>query len=174
MKTDHFRYAIDRVLEFEGGYVNDPDDLGRETNFGVSRRSYPEIDIAALTRAEAVAIYRRDFWDPNRYGEIEDRDLAAKMLSLAVMAGGRRANRLAQIALNTAAEPAAPPPDVYITTRRPSLLNDGIMGAKTIAAVNAFPDPVRLLDRIRLLAALHFIGIGRAKYTIGWLNRALA
>ena len=59
-----FGPAIDFVLRWEGGYVNHPDDPGGETNFGISKRAHPDVDIAALTRAEAVEIYRREYWNP--------------------------------------------------------------------------------------------------------------
>ena len=55
--------AISRVIQREGGYVNDPDDIGGETNFGISKRAYPKLDIANLTEAEAARIYKRDYWD---------------------------------------------------------------------------------------------------------------
>lgn len=57
-----FEQAVAHVLREEGGYANNPVDPGGETKFGISKRSYPHLDIAALTQAEAVAIYRRDFW----------------------------------------------------------------------------------------------------------------
>jgi lysozyme family protein len=59
-----FDTAIARVLANEGGYTsglaNDP---GGETNFGISKRSYPNVDIKNLTRDGAIVIYRADFWD---------------------------------------------------------------------------------------------------------------
>jgi len=59
-----FDRAVDLVLQLEGGYVNDPRDPGGETKYGISKRSYPDVDIAALTREDAIAIYHRDFWMP--------------------------------------------------------------------------------------------------------------
>ena len=41
-----FDDIIEVVLEHEGGYVNDPKDPGGETNFGVAKRSHPDVDIA--------------------------------------------------------------------------------------------------------------------------------
>src|SRR5207248_918577 len=38
---------------------------GGETNFGISKRKYPTLDIKNLTDLGAVAIYRRDYWDRN-------------------------------------------------------------------------------------------------------------
>lgn len=57
-----FDTAIARVLKNEGGYVNHVNDPGGETNFGISKRSYPNVDIKNLTREQAIEIYRRDFW----------------------------------------------------------------------------------------------------------------
>lgn len=37
--------AFKEVLGFEGGYVDDPEDKGGETKFGISKRSYPYVDI---------------------------------------------------------------------------------------------------------------------------------
>ena len=54
----NFEDAFDRLISHEGGYVNDPLDPGGETKFGISKRSYPTLDIAALTREDARAIYR--------------------------------------------------------------------------------------------------------------------
>lgn len=58
-----FDQAFDRLMGHEGGYVNHPADPGGETNWGISKRSYPAVDIARLTREQAKTIYRRDFWD---------------------------------------------------------------------------------------------------------------
>lgn len=58
-----FDEVFDRLLGHEGGYVNDPDDPGGETNWGISKRSYPDVNIKELTRDGAKTIYRRDFWD---------------------------------------------------------------------------------------------------------------
>lgn len=55
--------AIAFVLSQEGGYVNDPKDPGGETNFGISKRSYPNLDIANLTIDDAKNIYQRDYWN---------------------------------------------------------------------------------------------------------------
>ncbi len=58
-----FDTAFDRLIGHEGEYVNDPDDPGGETKWGISKRSYPHLDIANLSREDARAIYRKDFWD---------------------------------------------------------------------------------------------------------------
>lgn len=59
----------DKVLSFitspdiEGGYVNNPKDPGGETKYGISKRSYPELDIKNLTKEQAKTIYKRDYYD---------------------------------------------------------------------------------------------------------------
>jgi hypothetical protein len=55
--------AIERVLGREGGFVNDPTDRGGATNFGISSKSYPNIDVSKLTKEQAAGIYKRDYWD---------------------------------------------------------------------------------------------------------------
>ena len=57
-----FEAAVSSVLKHEGGFVDHPDDPGGATNFGISQRSYPELDIKALTRQDAMRIYERDYW----------------------------------------------------------------------------------------------------------------
>ena len=58
-----FSSNIGALLKREGGYVNDPNDPGGETNFGITKKTYPNLDIRNLTQADAIAIYQRDFWD---------------------------------------------------------------------------------------------------------------
>lgn len=57
-----FETCFDRLLGNEGGYSNDPADPGGETNWGVSKRAYPDVDIKNLTRDGAKELYMRDFW----------------------------------------------------------------------------------------------------------------
>ncbi len=59
---EHFNLAVEFVLVREGGYVNDPNDLGGETKFGISKRKYPDIDIKNLTIEKAKDIYYNFYW----------------------------------------------------------------------------------------------------------------
>jgi lysozyme family protein len=58
--------AFDRAFEWtivqEGGKVDDPDDSGGPTRWGISRKSYPSVDLDKLTIADAKQIYYRDYW----------------------------------------------------------------------------------------------------------------
>jgi len=60
---NNFQKAIEFVMKWEGGYVNNPKDPGGETNFGISKASYPEEDIKNMTLTRAIEIYKRDYWD---------------------------------------------------------------------------------------------------------------
>lgn len=57
-----FERCIGFVFRHEGGYSNDPRDSGQETNFGISKRAYPDLDIKGLTEDAAKEIYRKDYW----------------------------------------------------------------------------------------------------------------
>ena len=48
-----FDEIIEVTLHHEGGYVHDPKDLGGETNYGIAKRFYPDVDIKNLTKDEA-------------------------------------------------------------------------------------------------------------------------
>lgn len=65
-----FDDAFERVVGHEGGYVNNPKDPGGETKYGITKRTYPKENIKAMTLDRAKAIYRRDFWDKARCGEL--------------------------------------------------------------------------------------------------------
>jgi len=69
-----FNTAFDRLINHEGGYSDDPRDLGnwtggkvgagelKGTKFGIASHSYPYLDIRNLTLTQAKEIYHRDFW----------------------------------------------------------------------------------------------------------------
>lgn len=96
-----FDLAFDRLLGSEGGYVNDPRDPGGETNWGISKRAYPHLDIRHLTRDGAKAIYLRDFWTRIHADELYD-GVAFQTFDFAVNSGIETAVRLLQRALGVA------------------------------------------------------------------------
>jgi len=61
MKKD-FDKALKFVLKWEGDYSNDPRDPGGETKYGISKRSYPELNISKLTLKQAKEIYYQNYW----------------------------------------------------------------------------------------------------------------
>lgn len=57
--------ALDTSRANPTGYVNNPHDDGGETNFGLSKRANPDLDIKNLTLDQAVAAYRARYWTPH-------------------------------------------------------------------------------------------------------------
>ncbi|MBP8288552.1 MAG: glycoside hydrolase family 108 protein, partial [Chromatiaceae bacterium] len=109
-----FPDCIAHVLAAEGGLVNDPKDPGGVTKFGISQRSYPALNIRALSLDEAKAIYQRDYWDKVQ-GEALPAGLDLLLLDHAVNAGPARAIRLLQHLVGVP--------------------EDGVMGPVTLAGV---------------------------------------
>jgi len=96
-----FITTVERSLSVEGGYVNDPNDPGGETKFGISKRSYPELDIRSLTREDAVAIYFRDFWNIIN-GDKLPASIGYQLFDFAINSGCNTAIRYLQRAIGVA------------------------------------------------------------------------
>lgn len=83
--------SIDKALEFtlkwEGGYVNDPDDAGGETKFGIAKRFFPHLDIKNLTLEEAKSIYESQYWTRVGCPWMKDAKLAIVAFDTAVNCG---------------------------------------------------------------------------------------
>jgi lysozyme family protein len=97
-----FDYSFSRLIVVEGGYVNDPVDRGGETKYGISKRSYPDIDIKNLTLDQAKGIYYKDFWLKTKLDCVRNYEVASKLLDIAVNFGPERAYEIAQRALRSA------------------------------------------------------------------------
>ncbi|HFU77482.1 MAG TPA: hypothetical protein ENK68_03160 [Epsilonproteobacteria bacterium] len=152
-----FNKAIEKTLINEGGYVNDPQDRGGETNFGISKRSYPNVDIKNLTVAGAKEIYKRDYWDRIRGDEIQSQRVAFSLFDTAVNMGVRTASKLIQQCVGT----------------HP----DGKIGNITLAAVNK-EDEEKLLLRFTLAKVARYTYLAKTRatnrrYLLGWISRAL-
>ena len=61
------------MIEFEGGYTNDPYDKGGETKYGIAKTYYPNEDIKNLTMERAKQIYFKDYWTKNKCESISPR-----------------------------------------------------------------------------------------------------
>lgn len=151
-----FRAAIDLVLAHEGGYVNDARDPGGETNFGISKRSYPTVDIAGLTKEGAIAIYRRDYWDKLSLGRLPP-GVAMVTLDAAVNSGTSRAVQWLQRCV-----------DVKV---------DGVIGPMTIAAVRGSSrngGQAKLIEQLLAERLLFLAGLGTwVTFRKGWTLRVL-
>lgn len=97
----NFNTAFERLLGHEGQYVNAPADPGGETNWGISKRAYPNVDIKNLQRWDAEAIYRRDFWDRINAEKLPD-GVAFQLFDFAVNSGIETAVRYFQRAVGVA------------------------------------------------------------------------
>jgi len=97
----NFDIAFDRLIGNEGGYTAGEGDPGGETNWGISKRSYPDVDIKALTRDQAKEIYRRDFWDRLHADQMAG-GIAFQAFDFAVNSGIETAVRKLQSAVGVA------------------------------------------------------------------------
>jgi lysozyme family protein len=103
MYSNKFLKAFDYLIQHEGGYSNNPTDADGETKYGISKRSYPHLDIKNLTREQARQIYFCDFWLKGKYEQINDENIAIKLFDLAVNVGISQVNKLIQRALRATA-----------------------------------------------------------------------
>ena len=148
-----FEDAVEIVLKHEGGYSNDARDPGGETNFGISKRSYPSVDIASLGRPDAIAIYKRDYWNAIGIERLPG-ILRLIVFDAAVNQGPRAAITMLQCVLD--------------------VKQDGIIGPQTLVAIK-YLGPDETLDRY---AALRLNTYFRNKrFTVfgeGWVRRLLS
>ena len=123
-----FDEAFRRLIGHEGGYSNDKRDPGNwtggvvgkgalnGTKFGIAANTYPNLDIKNLTLAQAKEIYKKDWWD-KLGGHGLHSAITFQLWDFSINAGKKRAIiELQQVAGVTA---------------------DGVIGPKTIEAVNA-------------------------------------
>lgn len=106
--TERFLLFINRILGHEGGYVNDPEDPGGETKWGISKRSYPELNIAELTRDFAIQIYHAHFWEKINADSLPNA-VAFQVLDSAVNSGLVQSIRFLQRAVGVADDGVAGP-----------------------------------------------------------------
>lgn len=97
----NFDDTFNRLIGIEGAYVNNPSDPGGETNWGISKRSYPNVDIKNLTRDGAKKIYRTDFWDRIRADTLPG-SVSYQLFDFAVNSGIDTAVRYLQRAIGVA------------------------------------------------------------------------
>ena len=154
MKT--FNEIIEQVLHHEGGYVNDPKDLGGETNFGITKRFYPDLDIKNLTKEGAKEIYKKDYWDKNKVESLPQ-NLWHIYFDMCVNMGKRTAVKVLQRAAVNKGR------DIEV---------DGGLGPMTIGALKGVE-----LDRVRAFRVKYYVDLITArpeqeKFYLGWFRRA--
>ena len=120
--------SIDFLLKWEGGYVDHPNDKGGPTNRGITipvlkvaqaQGIVKHCDIKALSKDEAMAIYKVNYWDRHGWGELAW-PVCAATLDISVNHGARGWALIVQRACNKLGA---------------GLVVDGKYGAKSKAAL---------------------------------------
>jgi lysozyme family protein len=146
----NFDAAFERLIGHEGGYVNHKADPGGETKYGITKRTYPGENIRGMTLARAKEIYRRDFWGPAGCDAVPDA-IKFDLFDAAVNSGCRQAVKFLQGAVGT--------------------VQDGLLGPKTLQALNATP-PERLVMRFNALRLLFMAELTTwPSFGRGWARR---
>lgn len=157
--TNLFEKSFKRLLIWEGGYVNHPNDPGGETKFGITKRSYPDINIKMLTEENAKKIYWNDWWMEYKYQEIKHGLIAAKTFDFAVNMGPSGGHKCLQRAIKGCGF---------------NIVVDGVLGPITRQHA-ASCDPEKIFPAMCVAAELHYRSISKNTsddFIKGWLNRA--
>ncbi|MEI8309728.1 MAG: glycosyl hydrolase 108 family protein [Verrucomicrobiota bacterium] len=160
IENPRFRRALDFVLKWEtvfdrkGNAVaeNDRDDPGGLTKFGIDQRSHPNVNIRALTKELAAAIYHRDYWLPVQVHELPV-PVGEVVFDIAVNNGKARAVQWLQEAAGVVA--------------------DGFIGPVTLKAAGE-ADATKLAAKLISRRSTFYRNIAKgrkAKFLKGWLNR---
>lgn len=171
---------INEIIEIEGGYVNDPDDSGGETRYGITEstaRAYGyHGSMRDLPRKLAFQIYENRYWNRLNLDSIEKRSvsIAGELADTGVNMGVGRAGEFFQRSLNALNRQGELYPDLRV---------DGDVGRRTIAAFNAFMDirgkqgEIVLFRALNCLQGEYYISLAERRqkdesFVFGWfLNR---
>jgi lysozyme family protein len=170
VKKPLFEEAINKTLSHEGGFVNDPKDSGGATNFGITqatltawrKKPVTVADVKNMTRAEAVRIYKHEYWFKNSLDQVVSHVVAEEIFDSAVNTG-RTAIRFVQDLCNEQGY---------------KLVRDGIMGAKTVNALNTLIQKlgeVSVHDRLNALQEKFYYDLVKRRpkdqrFLKGWLR----
>jgi len=153
-----FNQAIAIVLMHERGYVDHPDDPGGETNYGISKERYPDIDIPNLTKEDAKALYYRDYWLANNLNLVRNQQIANFALDTVVNHG--QGGALIQKALNRSGQNVAV---------------DNAIGNQTVNALNSVNPTTFLRAGVQVRREYYDYLISQnprlAKFRTGWFRR---
>lgn len=149
-----FEKCIDVILQNEGGYVWNKFDPGGETNMGIAKRFYPDVDIKNLTKENAIRIYFADYWLPMNLSLLENENLILHVFDMGVNAG---------IVMG-----------VRILQRLVKVEDDGILGNITAKAANTFDGDI--VDEYIKRRKLFYVTLIQRKpqlrvFIKGWLAR---
>lgn len=153
--TERFLNCVTLLLQHEGGYVNDPDDAGGGTNFGISSRAFPHLNIRDLTKDDAVKIYYENYWKPIRGDELPGEELAMQVFDAAVNIGLKTAVRMLQRIINAGV--------------------DGVIGPLTLRILE-MKNPEAVTERFKFQRLKFYCEIvihnpSQVKFLRGWMKR---
>lgn len=191
-----YRYLIinkvwNRLLVVEGGYVNDPNDPGGETKYGISKRFYPRVDIKNLTKDDAKKIFVKDYFNPyfGLFGKLntecieyyeqdkehyEDGADFSGAILFYVQFFGFLYNSTPQQTIKVL-QKTFNDYDTFTGIGGEMLVVDGVCGVRTIGAANAYVD----LENVGLMSSILIANICSKysefknfdKYGKGWIRR---
>lgn len=148
--TPNFLKAVELIFKHEGGLVDHPSDPGGLTNFGISQRAYPDLNIRGLSKPGAAAIYHRDYWLKIKGDDLPGA-VALSVFDMAVNSGVIRSIKIMQRCLG--------------------LKEDGIIGPKTMEAVLATPR-YTMIEKYRKERQKYYESLAGFKtFGKGWTRR---
>lgn len=161
----NYKLLIPFIKRWEGGFVNDPDDLGGATMCGVTIGTYttyckikgkpkPSIqDLKRISEQEWEDIFKTLYWDRWKADKIESQRVANILVDWVWASGSY---------------------GITEVQKHLKLKIDGIVGAKTLEAVNArgeaFSDTLLNLRR-QFIDRICQARKKNMKFRKGWLNR---
>jgi lysozyme family protein len=152
--SNTFEKCIEVLLKLEGGYSDRPSDKGGPTNYGLSQKSYPDINMKTLTRDRAIEIYYGDYWIPMNLSVINDDELVLRLFCMGVNAGIRTTIKILQKLIGVVA--------------------DGFIGSETARAIREFNG--NIVDEFIKRQKKFYVALvqkdeSQRPNLLGWLNR---
>jgi lysozyme family protein len=166
---------IDQIIFVEGGFVDDPDDSGGATNYGITEavaRAYGFAgDMRDMPRGVAFDIYVARYWDAVRADDLLalSEAVASEVVDTGVNMGTGRASKILQRALNVLNVGGSLYPDLVV---------DGAIGPMTIQALREYlaeRNELVLCRALNCLQGAYYIELAERrekdeKFVYGWLK----
>ncbi|EPU1239071.1 glycoside hydrolase family 108 protein, partial [Klebsiella pneumoniae] len=163
------------ILQHEGGYVNDPNDRGGETNMGITIatwRAYAPSDLGIeattntlrnMTKEQAEIIYYNHYWEPKGFCKLETIKIALMLYDWTITSG-RAVTQVRKMLHN----------EYNI-----NLVVSNTMDDDMIHCINAIEDQEQLLSRIAEVRKEYYRSLTitngepntQVRFLTGWINR---
>ena len=162
-----YKHVIPFILSAEGGWVNDPNDAGGETNKGITYNVWKSVfgdtheRFMAMSNEDWSVIFKKLFWDRILGDQIKSQRIADTIVDWVWGSGLHY--------------PSADVQDILIHTFNQHIAEDGSFGPGTIASINAV-DEQKEFDAIIAKRFWYLDQIVAAhptnqKFLQGWKNR---